>query len=99
MGLLWGDKTTTGIRVGGLIIPPHERQAKTECVVGERDLQGAIQWGRDMGGCWLGWVHTHPNHVPLLSAQDICSTNTLGILLVPILPEGRAPIVMVQLDQ
>ena len=25
MGLLWGDKTTTGIRVEGLIIPPHDR--------------------------------------------------------------------------
>ena len=46
--------------------------------------------------CWLGWVHTHPNHMPLLSAQDVCSTNALGILLRAILPEGRAPIAMVQ---
>ena len=97
MGLLWRDKTATGIRVEGLIIPPHERQAKTECVVRERETyRGAIQRGKDMGGCWLEWVHTYPNHVPLLSAQDVCSTNTLGILLRPILPEGRAPIAMVQ---
>ena len=81
MELLLGDKTTTGLRVEGLIISPHERQAETECVVGDRELQGAIQWGRDMGGCLLGWVPTHSNHVPLLSAQDVCSTNTLGILL------------------
>ena len=49
-----------------------------------------------MGGCCIGWVHTHPNHVPLLSAQDVCSKNALGILLRSILPEGRAPIAMVQ---
>ena len=74
----------------GLIIPSHKRQAKTECVVGERELQGAIQWGRVMGGWWLGWVHAHPNHVLVLLEQDICFTNTLGILLRSILPEGRA---------
>ena len=44
----------------------------------------------------MGWVHTHPNHVPLLSGQDVCSTNTLGILLRSILLEGRAPIAMAQ---
>ena len=96
MGLLWEDKTATGVKVEGLTIPPHEQQAKTECVVGECELQGAIRWGRAMGGWSLGWVHTHPNHVPLLSAQDVCSTNTLGILLRSILLEGRAPTAMVQ---
>ena len=41
MGLLWGDKTTTEVRVEGLIIPPHERQAKTECmVVGKIGVRG-----------------------------------------------------------
>ena len=48
-------------------------------------------------GRLLAGVGAHtPNHVPLLSAQDVCSTNTLGILLRPILPEGRGPIAMVQ---
>ena len=42
MGLLWGDGIATGVRAEGLIIPLHERQEKTECVVGERGLQGEI---------------------------------------------------------
>ena len=99
MGLLWGGgggKTATALGLEGLIIPPHERQAKAGSVVGQRELHGAIKWGRDMGGCSVRWVHTHPNHVPLLSAQDVCSTNTLGILLRSILAEGRAPIAIVQ---
>ena len=56
----------------------------------------AIKWGRGMGGWWLGWIHTHPNHLPVLSAQDVCATNTLGMHLSLILLEGRAPIAMVQ---
>ena len=41
-------------------------------------------------------VGAHPNHVPLLSAQDICSANTLGILFGSIILEGTAPIAMGQ---
>ena len=96
MGLLWGDKIATRVKVEGLIIPLHERQTRTEYVVGELELEEAIKWGRDMGGWWLGWVHTHPNHRLLLLVQDVCTTNTLGIHLRSILLEGRATIAMVR---
>ena len=60
----------------GLIIPPHERQAKRECVVAETGLQGAIQWGRDMGGCWLGWVRTHTQIACHYSQHKMCVPQT-----------------------
>ena len=42
--------------------PPNLLLTKTEYVVGEWDLKEAIKRGREMGGWWLGWVHTHPTH-------------------------------------
>ena len=43
--------------------PPPPRM---ECVGGEWEPVEAVQWGRGMGGWWLGWIHTHPNHLPVL---------------------------------
>ena len=96
MGLLWGNTTAEGVKIEEMIIPPHEAQTATKCVVGDWDLIAALQWGHDMGDWWLGWIHTHPIHLPVLSAQNICATNALGIHLGPLLPEGRAPVAVVQ---
>ena len=63
----------------GLIIPPHKLQTKMGCMVGE----------------WLGWIHVHPNHLPVSSAHNICTTKMLLIHLGSFLPEGRAPIAII----
>ena len=54
-----------------------------------------MKWRRGMGGWWLGWIHKHPNHLLVLSTQDVCATNALGIHLRSILLEGRAHVAMV----
>ena len=89
MGLLWGDKTATGVKVEGLMIPLHELHTRMECVVGEWELEEAMKLGRGMGGWWLGWIHTYPNHLRMRA------TNAMGIHLRLILPKGRVPVAMV----
>ena len=50
MGLLWGKKTLSGVKVGGLHIPKYKTQAHLQCVVGNPKLAEAASWGTSLGG-------------------------------------------------
>ena len=75
MGLLWGNRTAEGVKIEGILIPPHEAQTATECVVGDWDLIAAALWGQCSGdktwavGGWGGYIHT-------LIACEYCQRKT-----------------------
>ena len=96
MGLLWGTRTENGVKVGGLHIPRHDVQTSHHCAVGDEALTEAVSWGASLGGKLVGWIHTHPGHVPVLSALDVCTLNTIGQTLWSIIPEGGPAVGVVQ---